>query len=329
MKIDICSAEYSVLPEMVTEIANAIGAVDMKKDNLEIKKDVRYLLIRKFGMKEGSQKHTFFCSDVSVFLIVASTQATVSKYILEAMATDIENVIVVMPNPTNYWTGSDYTRTVGVLKRLTLKGIIEKNVVAISNFDECVHFCMGERIRYICRQEFQSSFEFGEKLLKELPALRMEDSYKMVPIEKGGSTGAHFEFVAVDDNGDICPLWNHLTVENNVQGVWQAVLLTFARAWMPLFWHALYIAHNYILSANDLKISNIEAYKKFKDKNIYPLVSLKDSKATVSYCYWTEWGGLIRKTENLEIDDHGHILYLTNCKKNEEVLYAYDCGLCL
>lgn len=196
------------------------------------------------------------------------------------------------------------------------------------NADELPDYKLGERIRDFFLHKFEESFEFGEKLLEELPALKMDDGYRIYPLKFEGGIGSHYTLEAKNEEGKIRPVLAHLTAEYSIKGVWQAVLLTFTTTWMPLCWHAAYMERTYIFSNWDLESCNKDAFMKFKDEDIYPHVILNGNVATVTYCYWSQWRGLVKMTELFGLDDKGHLYHLQGDRNKEEVLYAYDCGVC-
>lgn len=125
-------------------------------------------------------------------------------------------------------------------------------------------------------------------------------------------------------------IFQHIRVDDSLMGAWQALLLSQLWHVLPIFWHGEYDRRRYILTRDDLK-QLLSAPRTDRRK---PTFSSDDYYVTpecvetgqgiyyLSWCYWTEWGGLIRETYQVSIrDGKADILYLHN-----ETLHRYDCG---
>ncbi len=121
-------------------------------------------------------------------------------------------------------------------------------------------------------------------------------------------------------------------VPHSIEGYWQLFLLNSASYVLPKFWHACYDCRDYIFSYEDLK--SIEGWSRkpiglnpavlFATYDILPSVELTEYGAIVNYCYWTNWGGLIRETVRFEASC-GKVSRQEVARKR--TLFYYDCGI--
>ena len=122
----------------------------------------------------------------------------------------------------------------------------------------------------------------------------------------------------------------HLRVDDTLMGAWQALLVSQLWHVLPIWWHGAYDERRYIFTMEHLR--QLVALPR-KDRSA---LNLQPSDYTVTpeyveagkgcyyftWCYWTEWGGLIRETHQVTIcDGVASVLHL-----DEETLHRYDCG---
>ncbi|MBQ3731155.1 MAG: hypothetical protein II905_05355 [Muribaculaceae bacterium] len=161
---------------------------------------------------------------------------------------------------------------------------------------------------------------------------------------------------------DVPGIWEDLNVQFTKVGVWQAVLLNETIALFPKGWHGDYITRTYVFSRADMQqiidnkksrydytdeeIERLNAYWRFLDmtphfdqykksnydklvsylerEDILPSVEISGDKAIVSYYYWSEWSGFCRARVPVERCGQS----VTIGEQTNEVLVAYDCGIC-
>ena len=151
-----------------------------------------------------------------------------------------------------------------------------------------------------------------------------------------GQEMGHF-FLYYDDNRKPAPydersynILHHLRVDDTLMGAWQALLVSQLWHVLPIWWHGAYDERRYIFTMEHLR--QLVALPR-KDRSA---LHLQPSDYTVTpeyveagkgcyyftWCYWTEWGGLIRETHQVTIcDGIATVLHL-----DEETLHRYDCG---
>ena len=167
---------------------------------------------------------------------------------------------------------------------------------------------------------------------------------------------------------DVPDIWEDLIVPFTETGIWQAVLLNETIALFPKGWHGNYLEKTYVFSKADMQqiidsckskyddfsdaeFERLEAYYRslgwpesvfkirgfgfrksdyerlaaFLDReDIMPSVEINGDKAVVSYCYWSEWSGFCRAS--VPVERRGQSASVGKAKN--EVLIAYDCGIC-
>ena len=73
------------------------------------------------------------------------------------------------------------------------------------------------------------------------------------------------------------------------------------------------------------KKSNYDKLVSYLEReDILPSVEISGDKAIVSYYYWSEWSGFCRATVPVERCGQS----VTIGEQTNEVLVAYDCGIC-
>lgn len=129
--------------------------------------------------------------------------------------------------------------------------------------------------------------------------------------------------------------FSDLIVEPSAMGAWQAYLFHVAPTVMPVFWHGGYIRRYFIFSLSALRnitgpklvdyYNPINGLDEVNEQYLIPSVSIDNNKASVSCCYWTDWGGLIRETVIVKFKG-SRIASISGgrCK----TLIKYDCGIC-
>lgn len=190
-----------------------------------------------------------------------------------------------------------------------------------------------------------------------LDKLQLEEGLRIVAIRQGEWLGDTYNLLVIpNEMADSDPLlymndgsdiWSHITIEESEMGAWQACILDFAVAWMPLYWHGGYLAKKYMFSGNTLRsldkgrFSPISFdYKTFKDDSrLVPSVTMKGKHVVITHCYWSDWEGLVLWTDYATFDGNGKLIYkhldeeLDDSKPfadkaHKVVLFEYDCGIC-
>ncbi len=182
-----------------------------------------------------------------------------------------------------------------------------------------------------------------------LDKVRMADGYSLKVLAATDSgLGDVSRLVAVPDGLKVEPArinmvneWfdfeNYVVVEPSEMGVFQAQLLKFASSWMPVFWHGGYekrifaFCDDNVRSFGDESDFNPDDFA--NDERLNPVVELHGEDVTVTCCYWTDWGGLVRTMFLGRLHDN-RLLYVhdedeweDDEEQRHEVLFAYDCGI--
>lgn len=167
---------------------------------------------------------------------------------------------------------------------------------------------------------------------------------------------------------DVPSILEDLIVPFTELGIWQAMLLSEAIALLPKGWHANYLEKTYVFSKADMQriidgcktkysdytdaeLEKLKAYYRFLGRpssvfkyrgfgfrksdyerlttfigreDILPSVEICGDKAEVTYFYWSEWGGFCRN--HIPVERRGQSVAIG--KPDEEVVVAYDCGIC-
>jgi hypothetical protein len=123
---------------------------------------------------------------------------------------------------------------------------------------------------------------------------------------------------------------HHLRVDDTLMGAWQALLVSQLWHVLPIWWHGAYDERRYIFTSEHLAELVAEPREDCSALHLQP----SDYTVTPEYveagkgcyyftwCYWTEWGGLIRETHQVTIcDGVATVLHL-----DKDTLHRYDCG---
>lgn len=181
-------------------------------------------------------------------------------------------------------------------------------------------------------------------LFETLDSMRLEDGFSLgIRLAEDEGIGDESWFYIYRKDGKIVyddipePLdgeggfgMNHVFVEKTKMGAWQTYLFSIASTVLPTFWHGGYIRRTYIFKHDDLKdvitTHNLGEAPLYGIKDdIQPKVKIRGNEATVQCCYWNEWEGLVRETMLVKFSE-GTVLSIE--RKDNEVLFEYDCGIC-
>ena len=192
-------------------------------------------------------------------------------------------------------------------------------------------------IRYLKCINLGYSFSFSSnksincrRLLEMLNRLSI-DSDKSIGIElpdedRLGDTSKLYIFCKTKAEDRLYDLSNHITIENSELGVWHFYLFMGSVHYLPLWDHANYMARRFITSKRQM----IAAKNKYSGPdNLQPHITFtktseSSSESLVSACYWSDWGGLIRETYQLVINDN----HVTKFERvNSNCLLEYNCGI--
>lgn len=137
------------------------------------------------------------------------------------------------------------------------------------------------------------------------------------------------DFFVCYNYDEIFNVFNHVKVESSEMGAWQAYLLSVATHFLPTCGHGAYSKWTFMPSYEQLK-AKIDRITFRKPQNVpvfedlSPSVKIEGNKATISCCYWNNWGGLVRRTEQiLFINNRAYFIE----DGSREVLVKYDCGV--
>lgn len=146
-----------------------------------------------------------------------------------------------------------------------------------------------------------------------------------------------FSFLYFDENKEPAPaeersyrIFHHLHVEDSLMGAWQALLVSQLWHVLPFYWHGEYDQRRYLFTQDDLRrlvsAPRTDCRKLTlcsDDYHVAPeCVDAGHGIYYFTWCYWTEWGGLISELHQVTIhDSRATILFL-----HKETLHRYDCG---
>lgn len=192
-------------------------------------------------------------------------------------------------------------------------------------------------IRYLKCINLGYSFSFSSH--KSINCRRLLEILNRLTIDSDKSIG--IEFPDEDNLGDTSKLYifskakaedrlydlsNHITVENSELGAWHFYLLMGSEYYLPLWDHANYMAKRFITSKRQMIVVK---HKYSGSDDLQPHITFtkmseSSSEALVSACYWSDWGGLIRETYLLTINDN-HVTKFEEI--NSDCLLEYMCGI--
>ena len=149
---------------------------------------------------------------------------------------------------------------------------------------------------------------------------------KDIDIEAFGDTTRFYLINETEPDNEVYDLLNVIRVENTPMGALQVYLLMMSEHYLPLWDHACYIERRFISSKFQMLFGK---YRYTGDDDLNPHIkftklSSESSEATISACFWSEWGGLQRETYHLKIIDGKVTLYEL---VNTTTLLEYNCGI--
>ena len=126
-------------------------------------------------------------------------------------------------------------------------------------------------------------------------------------------------------------IFDHINVEDSLDGAWQAFLLRKVWHLLPFFWHGGYSRRYYIFSHED--IPSIELWhdddrsilNKIYNVDVTPKIAKQEGKYYISCCYWTNWGGLKRELVVITLSQGKATEFLD---AEDATLIKFDCGVC-
>lgn len=129
-----------------------------------------------------------------------------------------------------------------------------------------------------------------------------------------------------DDNRDY-DVFGHLNFEVSPYGAWVAYLIYEMWHNLPSFWHGNYSFRKYLYAQEDFSYIKERYHQAMpaldETYDVAPRIYWANTRAYISCCYWTDWGGLIR--EIVRIDFEGNKVTITDI--DNHVLLPYDCGI--
>lgn len=149
-------------------------------------------------------------------------------------------------------------------------------------------------------------------------------------------SGDESNFFVFDENGkEDTNITEFITASPSAMSAWQIYLLMTSPTIMPVFWHGGYILRKFIFNEKDLneitQLRNLDLSLLDKQNLLFPSVKKEIDQITgkvtahVFCCYWNEWKGLVR--EHATVVFNGNKIEAFD-KKDENVFYPYDCGIC-
>lgn len=117
-----------------------------------------------------------------------------------------------------------------------------------------------------------------------------------------------------------------LTLDNDEQSVWQALLLYLTDSFVGYRWHGAYKAKKIVFNIDDI-INALETAELHLNisSNLTPKVELKENGGTITYYFWSDFGGLYKAKQSYK--------YLSLYKQIQfdaadiENIYEYHCGI--
>ena len=138
---------------------------------------------------------------------------------------------------------------------------------------------------------------------------------------KGGPRS--FRKIYVSDNISECEfnIQTHLKVDDTIESVWHAFLI-------QSYIDKIKGVNLYIIftkeDINSIKTFRNDTLPQLNNFDITPYIGKYKNKYFISYCKFSEWGGLIR--QNIEITLFNNRISTYNCFQGIS-LYRYDCGI--
>lgn len=86
-----------------------------------------------------------------------------------------------------------------------------------------------------------------------------------------------------------------LTLDNDEQSVWQALLLYLTDSFVGYRWHGAYNAKKIVFNIDDI-INDLETAELHLNlsSNLTPKVEIKENGGTITYYFWSDFGGLYK-----------------------------------
>lgn len=117
-----------------------------------------------------------------------------------------------------------------------------------------------------------------------------------------------------------------LTLDNDEQAVWQALLLYLTDSFVGYRWHGAYNAKKIVFNIDDI-INDLETAELHLNlsSNLTPKVEIKENGGTITYYFWSDFGGLYKAKQSYK--------YLSLYKQIQfdaadiENIYEYHCGI--
>jgi hypothetical protein len=117
-----------------------------------------------------------------------------------------------------------------------------------------------------------------------------------------------------------------LTLDNDEQSVWQALLLYHTDSFVGYRWHGAYNAKKIVFNIDDI-INDLETAELHLNlsSNLTPKVEIKENGGTITYYFWSDFGGLYKAKQPYK--------YLSLYKQIQfdaadiENIYEYHCGI--
>lgn len=118
-------------------------------------------------------------------------------------------------------------------------------------------------------------------------------------------------------------IFDYLKVEDSEMGAWQAFLLHNISSILPTWWHANTMSIQYVFAYKEINSPKILDALTGYHESLAPTVVKEQNYYIVSFCYWNNWIGLVRKSVKVSLNDGIPIFeFLKN-----DVLFEYNCGI--
>ena len=140
-------------------------------------------------------------------------------------------------------------------------------------------------------------------------------------IKKGGARNFRKVFVSNNNKESEFNIKEHLIVDDSVEGAWQAFI--FQSYIDKINSIKLY----FLFSKDDVKsvktLGNEDLSLELQNYDITPYVGKYKNKYFISYCTFSQWGGLIRQNIEITLANNRITTYRVFQGIN---IYSYDCG---